>query len=182
MCHIPIIIISAKADENDKIEGIKSGADAYLYKPFNAEELNVTINSLLERRKLLQENYTRNSAKDSVSTEKLSTNDQVFLNKVIDLTHAQMATQSVNINDLAESLNMTSRQLNRKINAITGDNISKYILQVRMLRAKQLLDSNKDYTIAEVAYKCGYEENSNFTRAFKMLYGITPTQYRKMPN
>ena len=182
LCHIPIIIISAKADENDKIEGIKSGADAYLYKPFNAEELNVTINSLLERRKLLQENYTRNSAKDSVSTEKLSTNDQVFLNKVIDLTHAQMATQSVNINDLAESLNMTSRQLNRKINAITGDNISKYILQVRMLRAKQLLDSNKDYTIAEVAYKCGYEENSNFTRAFKMLYGITPTQYRKMPN
>ena len=182
LCHIPIIIISAKAEENDKIEGIKSGADAYLYKPFNAEELNVTINSLLERRKLLQENYTRNSAKDSVSTEKLSTNDQVFLNKVIDLTHAQMATQSVNINDLAESLNMTSRQLNRKINAITGDNISKYILQVRMLRAKQLLDSNKDYTIAEVAYKCGYEENSNFTRAFKMLYGITPTQYRKMPN
>ena len=182
LCHIPIIIISAKAEEYDKIEGIKSGADAYLYKPFNAEELNVTINSLLERRKLLQENYTRNSAKDSVSTEKLSTNDQVFLNKVIDLTHAQMATQSVNINDLAESLNMTSRQLNRKINAITGDNISKYILQVRMLRAKQLLDSNKDYTIAEVAYKCGYEENSNFTRAFKMLYGITPTQYRKMPN
>lgn len=93
-----------------------------------------------------------------------------------------MATQNVNINDLAESLNMTSRQLNRKINAITGDYISKYILQVRMLRAKQLLDSNKDYTIAEVAYKCGYEENSNFTRAFKMLYGITPTQYRRMPN
>ena len=182
LCHIPIIIISAKAEEYDKIEGIKSGADAYLYKPFNAEELNVTINSLLERRKLLQENYTRNSAKDSVSTEKLSTNDQVFLNKIIDLTHAQMATQSVNINDLAESLNMTSRQLNRKINAITGDNISKYILQVRMLRAKQLLNSNKDYTIAEIAYKCGYEENSNFTRAFKMLYNITPTQYRKTPN
>ena len=77
---------------------------------------------------------------------------------------------------------MTPRQLNRKINAVTGENISKYILQVRMLRAKQLLDSNKDYTIAEIAYKCGYEENSNFTRAFKMLYGITPTQYRKIPN
>lgn len=50
-----------------------------------------------------------------------------------------------------------------------------------MLHAKHLLDSNKDYTVAEVAYKCGYEENSNFTRAFKMLYGITPSQYRKMP-
>ena len=182
LCHIPIIIISAKANDDDKIEGIKSGADAYLYKPFNAEELNVTINSLLERRKLLHENFSRNSANESVSAEKLSTNDKVFLNNVINLVHSQMASQSVSINDLADSLNMTPRQLNRKINAVTGENISKYILQVRMLRAKQLLDSNKDYTIAEIAYKCGYEENSNFTRAFKMLYNITPTQYRKIPN
>ena len=181
LCHIPIIIISAKAEQTDKIEGIKSGADAYLFKPFNAEELNVTINSLLERRKLLQENFTRNSTKDSTSSEQFAINDQIFLNKVIDLIHAQMASQNINIIDMAYSLNMTSRQLNRKINAITGDNISKYILQVRMLHAKHLLDSNKDYTVAEVAYKCGYEENSNFTRAFKMLYGITPTQYRKMP-
>ena len=181
LCHIPIIIISAKAEQTDKIEGIKSGADAYLFKPFNAEELNVTINSLLERRKQLQENFTRNSTKDSTSSEQFAINDQIFLNKVIDLIHAQMASQNINIIDMAYSLNMTSRQLNRKINAITGDNISKYILQVRMLHAKHLLDSNKDYTVAEVAYKCGYEENSNFTRAFKMLYGITPTQYRKMP-
>ena len=182
LCHIPIIIISAKATNKNKVEGLKAGADAYLYKPFNAEELNVTINSLLERRKLLHENFARNSANESVPAEKISTNDKVFLNNVINLVHAQMATQSVNINDLADSLNMTPRQLNRKINAVTGENISKYILQVRMLRAKQLLDSNKDYTIAEVAYKCGYEENSNFTRAFKMLYNITPTQYRKTPN
>ena len=181
LCHIPIIIISAKAEQNDKIEGLKSGADAYLYKPFNAEELNVTINSLLERRKLLQEHFARNSAKDLVPTEQFSVNDKGFLNKVIDLVHAQMASQCVSINDLADSLNMTPRQLNRKINAITGDNISKYVLEVRMLHAKHLLDSNKNYTVAEVAYKCGYEENSNFTRAFKMLYGITPTQYRKMP-
>ena len=181
LCHIPIIIISAKAEQTDKIEGIKSGADAYLYKPFNAEELNVTINSLLERRKLLQKNFTRNSTKDSTSSEQFAIHDQIFLNKVIDLIHAQMGSQNINITNLADSLSMTSRQLNRKINAITGDNISKYILQVRMLHAKHLLDSNKDYTVAEVAYKCGYEENSNFTRAFKMLYGITPTQYRKMP-
>ena len=131
--------------------------------------------------KLLQGNFTRNSEKDPVSSEKVAIQDQLFLNKVIDLTHAQMVSQNVNITDLADSMKMTPRQLNRKINAITGNNISKYILQVRMLHAKHLLDSNKDYTIAEVAYKCGYEENSNFTRAFKMLYGITPSQYRKMP-
>ena len=181
LCHIPIIIISAKAEQKDKVEGIKSGADAYLYKPFNAEELNVTINTLLEHRKLLQEHFARNASTDLASTEKFSVKDNEFLNKMIDLVHAQMASQNVNVNDLADSLNMTPRQLNRKINAITGDNISKYILEVRMLHAKYLLDSNKDYTVAEVAYKCGYGENSNFTRAFKFLYGITPTQYRKIP-
>ena len=181
LCHIPIIIISAKAEQKDKIEGIKAGADAYLYKPFNAEELYVTVNSLLERRKLLQKHFARNSSKESVPAEKFSVNDREFLNKVIDFVHAQMASQNVNVKDLADRLNMTSRQLNRKIYAITGDNISKYILEVRLLHAKHLLDSNKDYTVAEVAYKCGYEENSNFTRAFKILYGITPTQYRKMP-
>ena len=181
LCHIPIIIISARAEQKDKIEGIKSGAIAYLNKPFSAEELNVTIDTLLEHRKLLQEHFARNSAKDTAPAEQFSVNDKEFLNKVIDLIHAQMASQNININDLADGLNMTSRQLREKINAITGDSISKYILQVRMLHAKHLLDSNKQYTIAEVAYRCGYEENSNFTRAFKMLYGITPTVYRKMP-
>ncbi|MBE6310388.1 MAG: response regulator [Bacteroidales bacterium] len=182
LSHIPIIIISAKATDADKIEGIKSGVDAYLYKPFNADELNATILSLLERRKTLQMNLSRNYSLVENSNEKMSSTDQAFLNKVIDLIYAQMADLKVNINDIAESLNMTARQLNRKINAITGENASKYVLQVRMTRAKQLLDSNNGYTIAEVAYKCGYEENANFTRAFKSLYNITPTQYRKMPD
>ena len=181
LSHIPIIVISAKATDVDKIEGINSGANAYLYKPFNAEELNATIVSLLERRKSLQAYLSRNLALDENYNEKLSSADQDFLNKVIDLIYAQMSDLKVNLNDIAESLNMTPRQLNRKINAITGDNASRYVLQVRMTRAKQLLDSNSGYTIADVAYKCGYEETGNFTRAFKTLYNITPTQYRKMP-
>lgn len=181
LSHIPIIVISAKATTADKIEGIKSGVDAYLYKPFNAEELNATIDALLERRKTLQQNLSRNYSIDEKSNGKLSTTDQTFLNKVIDLVYAQMSILRVNVNDIAESLNMTPRQLNRKVNAITGENVSRYILQVRMTRAKQLLDSNNGYTIAEIAYKCGYEETGNFTRAFKALYNTTPTQYRKIP-
>ena len=179
--HIPIIVISAKATDDDKIEGITAGADAYLYKPFNPDELNATILSLLERRKAMQENISRNFAHDENPNEKSSSSDQAFINKVIDLIYAQMSELRVNVNEIADSLNMTARQFNRKINAITGENASRYVLQVRMTRAKQLLDSNNGYTIAEVAYKCGYEETGNFTRAFKTLYDITPTQYRKMP-
>lgn len=179
--HIPIIIVSAKVDDNDKLEGLKSGADAYLRKPFSAEELNITIKSLLERRRIIQGNISRNLIHDSNENDKISVEDQLFLSKFIDIVYIQMTLQRVNINDVAFALSMTPRQLNRKIHAITGENVSKYVLQIRMTKAKQLLDSDKDYTIAEIAGKCGYDENSNFTRAFKMLYNITPTQYRKRP-
>jgi AraC-like DNA-binding protein len=76
---------------------------------------------------------------------------------------------------------MCTKQLGRKITAITGESMSKYILQVRMNKAQKLLDSKKGYSVAEVAHLCGYEENSNFTRAFKQVFGITPSQYLKQP-
>lgn len=177
--RIPIIVITAKISEEDRIEGLKAGADAYLTKPFSEEELNITIQALLNRCKVMQENKERNERIEEGGESKLSTNEQLFLNTVVDIIHNQMAQQKVNINDLSAALFISPKQLNRRINAITGENISKYILRIRMVKAKQLLDSDKNYTIAEVALKCGYDENSNFTRAFKLYYNITPTQYRK---
>ena len=179
--HIPIIAISARASEEDKLLGLKSGIDAYLYKPFNSDELNTTLSLLLERRRIMQENITRNVVHEPTSTDEISANNQMFLNKVIDIVYKQMAQQKVNIVDIASAMGMTQRQLNRKINAITGENVSKYVLDIRMTRARQLLDSPKNHSIAEVAMYCGYEENSNFTRSFKSYYNITPTQYRRTP-
>jgi AraC-like DNA-binding protein len=92
-----------------------------------------------------------------------------------------MAQQNVNPSDIAAALCMCTKQLSRKISAITGESMSRYILQVRMNRAKKLMDSNDGYSIAEVAQRCGYEETSNFSRAFKQIYGITPSQYNKQP-
>ena len=181
--HIPIIAITAKCTENDKIEGIKAGINSYIYKPFNAEELNATIDNTLEHRRLIQENYARNYMSDSENgqSEDISNVDQAFLNKVIDIIYTQMAQQNVNQADIASALCICTKQLGRKISAITGESLSKYITSVRMKRAKNLFDSNKGYSVAEIAQLCGYEENSNFTRAFKQVYGITPSQYQKQP-
>ena len=179
--HIPIVAISAKVSDKDKILGLKSGVDAYLFKPFNSEELNTTIRMLMERRRIMQENMLRNVAHEVVVEDEISTSNQLFINKVIDIVYKQMAQQQVSIVDLADAMNMTPRQLNNKVCAITGEKVSKYVLSIRMTRAKQLLDSSKDYSIAEVAMLCGYEENSNFTRSFKAYFNITPTQYRRTP-
>lgn len=180
--HIPIIAISAKATKEDKLTGLKAGIDAYLYKPFNADELCTTIDMLLERRKVMQNNISRNLAHEQLAGDDISISNKLFINKVIDIVYKQMSQQRVNIVDIALAMNMTPRQLNNKVNAITGENVSKYVLNIRMTRAKQLLDSNNNYSIAEVAMHCGYEENSNFTRAFKSFYNITPTQYRRTPS
>ncbi|MBQ8360554.1 MAG: response regulator [Bacteroidaceae bacterium] len=177
--RIPVVIISAKTSEEDRLEGLKAGADAYLCKPFSEEELNITIQSLLKRCKVMQENYVRNSMIEEGNTLMPSNQDQQFMSNVVDIIYNQMTRQRISINDIATALYITPKQLNRRINAITGENISKYILKVRMVRAKQLLDSDKNYPIAEVAQKCGYDENSNFTRAFKLYYNITPTLYKK---
>ncbi len=177
--QIPIIIITAKASEEDKLEGLKAGADAYLTKPFSEEELNITVMALLERSHTMRQNAERDNMIKEGTKGDTSSNDQQFLSSVIDLIHSQMQLQQVNINDIATALYIGPKQLNRRIYAITGENISRFVLKVRMIKAKQLLDSDKGYSIAQVAQKCGYDENSNFTRAFKLYYDLTPTQYRK---
>ncbi len=178
--HIPVIAVTAKCSEEDKVEGLKAGINSYIYKPFNTDELNATIHGTLEQRRLIQENFARNNESNN-NSELLDTTDQAFLNKVIDLIYKQMAQQNVNPADIASALCIGTKQLNRKITAITGESLSKYILQVRMNKAKNLFDSNKGLSINDIALRCGYDENSNFTRAFKSVFGITPSQYRKTP-
>ena len=180
--HIPIIVVSAKTAQADRNEAFKAGANAYLTKPFDADELNNIINSILATRKAMQDNFVRNfsSTTEKVVTD-MSSPDQQFISKVTDIVHNQMEHNCVNINNIASAMSISPRQLNRKVSALTGDNISRYVLLVRMTYAKHLLDSDNNYTIAEVAMRCGFAENSNFTRSFKAIFNITPSQYRKRP-
>lgn len=180
--HIPVVAITAKCSEDDKIKGVKAGINHYIYKPFDADELNATINNIIQLRHSIQENFNRNELDSIVDTEAyISRNDQAFLTKVIDIIYSQMSQHNVNPQEIASALCISTKQLNRKISAITGQSLGKYIIQVRMNKAKNLLDSNNGYTIAEVSQLCGYEENSNFTRVFKQVYGITPSQYNRRP-
>lgn len=177
--HIPIIVITAKCSEEDKIKGIKAGVNAYLYKPFNAEELNVTIGSVLAHQRAIQENILRNSSDAQGSDKELTSKDKLFLNKVIDTIYAQMRRQGTLNEDLASALCLSAKQLNRKITALTGESLAKYVLKVKMIHAKKMLESQKELSILEIAQRCGYEDHSNFTRSFKSVFGITPTQYKK---
>lgn len=179
LSHIPIIIISARTTEEERIKGIKAGANAYLYKPFNADELKSQVTLLLEQRNTLRKKYSQKNEESILQNDKLAPSDQQFINKLNDLIHAQMKTGELNAESIASLMCMSRSQLNRKLMAIVGQNITNYSLQLRIAKAKRLLDADVNTPIGEIAMACGFEDVSYFSRVFKQLCQMTPSQYRK---
>lgn len=179
LSHIPIIIISAKSTEADRVKGFEVGADAYLYKPFNSDELNIRVTKLLDMRHQLREKYSRAMDEGKEQTVQLAESDQQFLNKLVDIIYSQMSNGEMDTETIASKIFMSRSQLNRKILAITGYNTAAYILRTRMGRAMRMLAKDDITPISDIADKCGFMDYSYFTRIFKQLYKMTPTQYRK---
>ncbi len=180
--HIPIIIISAKNRNEDIYEGLKVGADTYLAKPFQPEELKIRVNNLLASRNLLIEKYRRTVLKEDKNSDirdEVSANAE-FLRLATDLIYREMKNPDFTPTMLSEELAISMSQLNKKLNAITGYPTSTYILQVKLSNAKKLL-SNESKTIGEVAAECGIYDVNYFSRVFKRHTGFTPTQFRRLP-
>lgn len=176
--HIPIIIITAKCNEKDRVELLDAGADAYLYKPFNTDELHVRVIRLLEQRRLLREKYSRALHEGGELPVDLSIADKNFLNRLNDVVYAMMKNANLSSEMVADKMCISLSQLNRKIKAITGFSSSGYILQMRLDKAKRMLTST-DIPIGDIAMKCGFPEMSYFSRIFKQTFQQTPSQYRK---
>ena len=154
--HIPVILLTAKTNIQSKIEGMELGADAYLEKPFNAEELNIRITKLLEQRRLLREKYSKAMREGTELNVKLNPADQDFLARLNDYIYALISNHGLNSDMVDDKMCMSRSQLNRKVRAITGYNTSAYILQMRMERSKRLLASTEEL-IGDIALKCGFE-------------------------
>lgn len=177
--HIPIIIITAKATEGDRIAGLEAGADDYLVKPFNADVLHVRIIKLLEQRRLLREKFSKELQEGKTPEMQLKPSDRDFLNKLKEVVSVQMRNNQVDVESIAAQMYVSRAQLNRKVQAITGQSTSAYVTQIRMSYAKRLLAADPTISISEVAMKCGYEDMAYFSRAFKQATGLTPSLYRK---
>lgn len=183
--HVPIIIISAKASEEERIKGLEAGADAYMTKPFNTYELRTRVAKLLESRKLMQKKF----AAAIENTKELKANDDttapneadlVFLTKVADAIHTLLnRSKDTSVTAIASIMCMSSSQFYRKMMAITGQTPAAYIQHIRIKKAKKLLDKNPDMKLLEVAALCGFDVYPNFVRTFKNVCGITPSEYRK---
>lgn len=181
--HIPIVLLTAKADMESKLEGLERGADAYLAKPFNKEELLIRLRKLLELRQKLQQYYLSLASKEVATnqSEDISTQrkvEDVFVLKVRSIIEDHLIDYNLNVQKLSREVGVSRAQLHRKLTALTGYSANRFIRFIRLSKAKELLQ-NQELTIAAVAYDTGFNDPDYFIRVFRKEIGETPGQYRK---
>lgn len=185
ICHIPIIILTAKASLDDQIAGIKSGIDDYLVKPFSASYLEARIVSLLAQRKQLQDRYIqmlpgeKEASKDilKLSKPQISNYDEEFINKVMNFIEKNIEKSNLTIDEFASYLNMSRTVFYRKLKAITGLSPIEFIMKMRINRAAQLIEDGK-LTFSQIAYISGFTDPKYFSKCFKRFKNMTPSEYK----
>lgn len=181
--HIPIIVVSARTEDNDRLIGLDAGAEVYLGKPFIPDELLMMVRKLIEQREILKKKYSKQIEEsdkiDSCETIKgINKSEQEFIKKINEYIRENIMDCNLNAAMLAAHMIMSVTTLNRKINGITGNTTTNYIRQRKLARAKYLL-KNSGMSMGEIQAVCGFETPSYFSRTFKAEFGITPTEYRK---
>ena len=175
--HIPVIMVTAKCTHEDKMAGLEAGADAFLEKPFHADELNVRVVKLLEQRSLLQQKWSSDIDDGSRDLSGVPESSRKFINDFTDAVNNCLKTGELDHNKIADALCITRIQLNRKVKAITGLTTTEYISRIRISLAKKLLD-NPDMLIGDIAQRCGVEDVAYFSSVFKKATGYTPSGWR----
>jgi signal transduction histidine kinase/DNA-binding response OmpR family regulator len=174
--HIPIIILTSKSSNDSKMEGLETGADDYITKPFNANLLEVRVTNLLASRRRLRERFQQ-ATEVSPKEITLNTADEHFLEKSIRIVEENMANPDFDIQALELALKMSNMQLYRKLKGVTGLSGIEFIRTIRLKKAFQLLET-ATYSVAEVAYQVGFNDPSYFTRIFKKEYGKAPSEIK----
>lgn len=174
--HIPIILLTAKADVDSKIEGLERGADAYLIKPFNKRELLIRLEKLIEIRQKIQSRYS-NLAPLSPTKDKAIQIEDAFLIKVRTTIEANLADGHYTVPQLCKDIGLSQSQLYRKIKALTNKSISAFMATIRLQKGKDLLE-HTELSISEIAYEVGFTDPAYFSKTFSKVYGYPPSENR----
>ncbi len=175
--HIPVLLLTAKATEEDQISGLQTGADVFIPKPFSVEVLKAQVYSIIENRTKQQMQLSSKMYISELESEE-NKEDARFLKKAISIIMDNLEDMNFNTENLARLLNLSERQLYRKLKAISGSTVNEFIKRVKMEEAAKLLTTT-NLKIFEISYKVGFSEPSNFSRTFTKHFGFSPTEYAK---
>lgn len=176
--HIPVIMITARNEEVDRVTGLKCGAEAYLIKPFNPDELQILVANLLKSKEVLRKKLMDTLTEGESKTNGLPEPEKAFLTKFHSIVMGGISDAAFNSEMIAEKMFMSRSQLNRKVKAITGTDTAAYIRNTRMQYAAHLLASS-DIPVGDIVIQCGFESASHFSKTFKQHFNLTPSGYRQ---
>lgn len=175
--HIPIVMLTAKAALDDKIEGLETGVDTYLTKPFSAKELKATVRNLIYQRQQLRKRF---SSATVIKPSEITAHsvDREFLKKTVKIIEEHFEDEKFSVEILANLVNMSVSQLNRKLNALINQPSGQLIRSLKLQRAADLLKHNGG-TVAEICYQLGFTDQAYFSRVFKKQFGLNPSEFKK---
>lgn len=177
--HLQIILLTARTTEENKIEGVKCGADDYITKPFSANYLLARLDNMLVQRRKLQEYYCSSyPARLTPSKIGVKSSDEVLMDKLVSFMEENMDNPELSVEDLVPVAGIGRSSLFKKLKSLTGMAPVEFIREIRIRRAAQLIECG-EYNISEISYRVGINEPRYFSRCFKKRFGMTPTEYRK---
>ena len=177
--HIPVILLTAKASSQDKIEGFETGADDYIMKPFDPEELKARIKNLIEQRKRIHEHFRKHGLFE-IEEEHITPVDQKFLQKTVTIMNEHISDASFGVEMLADEMAISRSLLLKKIEALIGEPPNELIKRTRLNKAAKLIESRFG-NISEIALEVGFSNPSYFAECFKKQFGFSPSQYHHSP-
>ena len=175
--HIPVIMLTARSSMDYKIEGLETGADAYIEKPFSMDLIEVQIKNLLENRKILRNKFSKELLIKPADITVTSV-DADFIQKAISVVEKNISDPDFNSDKFCKEIGLSRSSLHRKLTALTSQSASEFIRTLRLKRAVKLLEQS-GHSVEEVSYKVGFTSPAYFTKCFKSLFGRTPSEYIK---
>ena len=175
--HIPVILLTAKSRDEDQLEGLEMGADAYVMKPFNLDILRRTIVNLIHTHQMLRLKYGRNDQlEEQVDQVKMKSPDDQLLDRVMKVINKNISNSDLSVDGIAEEVGISRVHLHRKMKELTGQTPHDFIRNIRLKQAAKLL-SSQNMNITEVMYACGFNNAASFSTIFKKFYGMSPREY-----
>ncbi len=176
--HIPIILLTARSGQENKIEGLETGADDYLTKPFDVRELRARIENLIKIRRKLQAKYSKLEYVLKPDGKKGTSLDEKFMIKVGEVIEKHISEEEFNMEGFCSEVAMSRTQLHRKLKALTGKSATLYVRTVKLSKAKKMIEE-KTGNISEIAYSLGFSSPAYFTRCFKEEFGYPPSDIKR---
>jgi YesN/AraC family two-component response regulator len=174
--HIPVIILTAKADRGSKMEGLHTGADDYIIKPFDAEELLIRVENLIRQRRKLRDKFRREFIESDPFTKVIPDMEGEFITRIVDCIKKHLSEPEFGVEQLAGEIGFSRSQLYRKLRSLTGYVPNRFIRDIRLKHAVRMFcEGNRNIT--QVLYSVGFNTPSYFSKSFRELYGMNPSDY-----